>query len=58
MKQYTIEQLYGAAWEAAIGNVGEAIGMTRFDAVCRKWVDVEDTARRLKVRFDLNGEII
>ena len=54
---YTIEELYGEAWNDAIQYVGEALGLSPLDCI-RKWPDIEDVAIKLGVKFNENGEII
>ena len=54
---YTIEELHAEAWQDAIYAVGEAIGKSPF-YIMRDCFEIEEVARKLKIRFNENGEII
>lgn len=54
---YTIEDLFASAWQDAIYAVGEVLGKSPF-YIMRDWVEIEEVARKLGVRFNENGEII
>lgn len=57
MKTYSIEDLYATAWQDAIYAVGEVLGKSRF-YIMRDWVEIEEVARKLNVRFNADGEIV
>lgn len=61
MTEFTINDLYGSAWESAIDEVasvlnGKIDGLHLFRT--RDWVAIEQVAESLNIRFTVNGEII
>lgn len=52
-----IDEIYASAWENAIKNTGELFHMDEKEAM-DKWSFVQEMASELKLRFDLNGNIV
>jgi len=56
-KRYTIDDLRAMAWETAVISAGRKLGMDEHYALCQ-WVYVTATARKMGMRFDINGELL
>ena len=51
---YKINYLYGMAWENAVVNAGNVLGMDRHYSITQ-WVYVTAMAKKLGLQFDING---
>ena len=55
--EYPISELFGSAWDKAVTNTAEQLGIPKRSAIDR-WTDVVKKANKLGLRFDVNGNII
>jgi len=56
-KEYSISDLFGMAWEAAILYAASKFGISKRSAF-DNWVEVEKKANKKGLRFDMNGDPI
>ena len=56
--RFTIEDLYASAWESAIKEVAELLEMDPMGAIRNKWDYIERVASNLKLKFNVDGELV